>query len=151
MAKNLVFGLILALKFFVCEFYFYKMSGIVITYRCMQFQGKIMKQTWKNGEKLSWGPFSLNSGCHFFLFLKIWFRQSLEIIVSYHHVQYQKKLMIQSWENLVTDGQTDKRTDRQTDKSDFIGHCSTNTKRPVTKLINDTKKSKNWMFLPWIC
>ena len=33
----------------------------------------------------------------------IWLRQSLDIIVSYHRVQYQKKLMIQSWENLRTD------------------------------------------------
>ena len=38
-------------------------------------------------------------------------------MVSYHHVQYQKKLTIQSWENLLTDGQTD--------KSDFIGRCPT--------------------------
>ena len=36
-------------------------------------------------------------------------------MVSYH-VQYQKKLMIQSWENLVTDGETDGETDRQTDR-----------------------------------
>ena len=48
-----------------------------------------------------------------FLFSKIWLRQSLDMMVSYHHVHYQKKLMIQSWESLVTD--------RQTDKSDFIG------------------------------
>ena len=34
-------------------------------------------------------------------------------MVSYHYVQYQKKLMIQSWENLVTDERTDGRTDRQ--------------------------------------
>ena len=34
--------------------------------------------------------------------------------------------MIQSWENLVTDG----RTDRQTDESDFIGRCPTNVERP---------------------
>ena len=32
----------------------------------------------------------------FFFFSKIWLRQSLDIMVSYHHVQYQKKLMIQS-------------------------------------------------------
>ena len=31
-----------------------------------------------------------------FFFSKIWLRQSLDIMVSYHHVQYQKKLMIQS-------------------------------------------------------
>ena len=33
---------------------------------------------------------------NFFSSSKIWFRQSLDIIVSYHHVQYQKKPMIQS-------------------------------------------------------
>ena len=43
---------------------------------------------------------------------KIWLRQSLDIMISYHHhVQYQKKLMIQSWENLETDWRTDRRTD----------------------------------------
>ena len=29
-------------------------------------------------------------------FSKIWLRQSLDIMVSYYHVQYQKKLIIQS-------------------------------------------------------
>ena len=29
-------------------------------------------------------------------FSKIWFCQSLDIMVSFHYVQYQKKLMIQS-------------------------------------------------------
>ena len=32
----------------------------------------------------------------FFFFSKIWLRQSLDIMVSYHIAQYQKKLMIQS-------------------------------------------------------
>ena len=40
-------------------------------------------------------------------FSKTWLRQSLDVMVSYHHVQYKKKLMIQSWENLLTDGRTD--------------------------------------------
>ena len=56
---------------------------------------------------------------HFFFVSNIWLRQSLDIMVIYHHVQYQKKLMMQSCENLVTD----ERTDRQTDESDFIGRC----------------------------
>ena len=43
-------------------------------------------------------------------------------MVSYHHAQYQKKLMIQTWGNLVTDGQTD--------ENDFIGRCPTNVERP---------------------
>ena len=34
-------------------------------------------------------------------------------MVSYHHVQYQKKLMTESWENLVTARQTDVQRDRQ--------------------------------------
>ena len=34
-------------------------------------------------------------------------------MVSYHHVQYQKKLMTESWENLVTAGQTDVQRNRQ--------------------------------------
>ena len=59
-----------------------------------------------------------NSGCRlFFSFSNIWLPQSLDIIVSYHHVQYQKKIMIQSWENLVKDGWMDGRTDsRHTDR-----------------------------------
>ena len=52
------------------------------------------------------------------------------IMVSYHHVQYQQKLMIQSWENLATEGQID----RGTDKSDFIGHCSTNVERLIINM-----------------
>ena len=43
---------------------------------------------------------------------------------KFRHVQYQKKLMMQSWENLVTDGQTERRTDGktdgQTDESDTV-------------------------------
>ena len=50
-------------------------------------------------------------------------------MVSYHYVQYQKKQMIQSWENLVTDGRTDKRTEGQKNESDFIGCCPTNVER----------------------
>ena len=39
--------------------------------------------------------------------------------------------MIQSWENLVTDGQMD--------KSDLIGHCLTNVERPIVHI----KRKKN--------
>ena len=49
-------------------------------------------------------------------------RQSLDIMISYYHVQYQKKLMIQSSENLVMDGLTD--------ESDFARRCLTNVERP---------------------
>ena len=48
----------------------------------------------------------------FFFFSKIWLRESLDIMANYHYVQYQKKLMIQSLENLVTDGERDRQTNR---------------------------------------
>ena len=93
-----------------------------------------MKQTWENGKKPSFGPnFGLFFGPNllsppFFLFFsKNWLFNLLYNKGSYHDAPYQKKLMIQLWENLVTDG----RTDRQTDESDFIGRCPTNVERPT--------------------
>ena len=56
-------------------------------------------------KKTSFGPdFGIfdqirDADCFFFVcffFPKIWLRQSLDIIVSYHYVQNQKKLMVQS-------------------------------------------------------
>ena len=68
------------------------MLDTVATYHCMQFQGKLFTRTWGNGKKPSFGP---NFGRQIFL-KKIWLRQSLDVVVSYRHVQYEKKLMIQS-------------------------------------------------------
>ena len=92
-------------------------------------------QTWESGKKTpsfwpNFGPFGPNSGHQIFL-NKIWLCQSLDIMVSYHHVQYQKKLMIQSWKNLVTDNPIY----RQMDKSDFVGCCLTNVECPVVYII----------------
>ena len=41
------------------------------------------------------GPVGQDLSCQNFS-SKIWLRQSLDIMVSYHHVQYQKTLIIQS-------------------------------------------------------
>ena len=49
-------------------------------------------------------------------FSKILLRQLWDIIVSYHHEHYQKKLMIQSWESFVMDGRTDSLTDRKIER-----------------------------------
>ena len=75
-----------------------------------------MIQTQENGKKAHFetekGPSWPNSSRQFFFFFyfsKISLRQSLDIMVSFHHVIYQKKLMIQSWENLVTERRTDGR------------------------------------------
>ena len=65
-------------------------------------------------------------------FSKIWLCPSVDIMVSYCNVQYHKKPIILSWENLVTDWRTDRQTDRQTDESNLIGRCPTNVERPTT-------------------
>ena len=71
------------------------MLQIVASYHCMQFQGKLMIQTQGNDEKPHFGPdlgsLGLNSGRDYFFFTKIWLRWSLDIMISYHHVQYQKE------------------------------------------------------------
>ena len=82
------------------------MLNIVASYYCMQFQGKIKNETWENAKNLVLGSILTQIWTVTF-FSKIWYRQSLDIMVSYHHVQYQKKLMIQPWGNLVMDGRTD--------------------------------------------
>ena len=46
-------------------------------------------------------------------FSTISFRQSLDTMVSYHHVQYQETIIIQFWENLVKDRRTGRRTYRR--------------------------------------
>ena len=38
-------------KTFFHGFYLYYMLDIVASYHCMQFQGKLMNQTWENGKK----------------------------------------------------------------------------------------------------
>ena len=55
----------------------------------------LMIQTQENGKKLHFGPdlgpLSPSASRQFF-FAEICLRQSLYIMVSYHHAQYQKKL-----------------------------------------------------------
>ena len=51
-----------------------------------------------------------------FFLSKIWLRQSLNVMVRYHHVQYQKKTndpILRKLSPGGTDGQTDRQTDRQ--------------------------------------
>ena len=58
-----------------------------------------MIQTQENGEKPHFGPdfdHWAEVWAAKFFFPKMYLRQSLDIMVSYHHVRYQKKLMFQS-------------------------------------------------------
>ena len=107
------------------------MLDIVASYHCMQFPGKQMNQAWENSNKPSFGPdfgtFGPNLGHHlFFSFSKIWLPQSLDNMVSYHHVQYQKKTNDPIWWKL-----SDGRKDGQTDESGFIGRCPTNVEHLI--------------------
>ena len=76
------------------------MLDIVANYHCMQFQGKLMNQTWENGKKPSlglgslWPKFGLKS-----FFNGFYLYQMLDIVASYHCMQFQGKLMNQIWEN----------------------------------------------------
>ena len=79
-----------------------------------------------------WPKFGLPVFLFFFFFKKMapsvsryHGQLSSDIMVNYHHKQYQKKL---------SDGQTDRRADRQTNKSDFIGRCPTNAKHPINSI-----------------
>ena len=50
--------------------YLYYMLDSVARYHCMQFQGKLINQTWENSKKASFGPdfgpVCANLGSHFF-------------------------------------------------------------------------------------
>lgn len=82
----------------------------------------------------------------FFFFSKVWLHQSLDTMIGYRHVKYQKKLIIQSWEKLETDVRMDEQTHGHTDESDFIGHCPTDVKSPIFtwyKVLRLNEEKKN--------
>ena len=78
------------------------MLYIVASFHCMQFQGKLMNQAWENGKKTSFGtdfvPFGPNLGPKIF-FHGFYFYYMLDIVASYHCMQFQGKLINQTWEN----------------------------------------------------
>ena len=132
MVKNLVLGPILApleknwAQIFFHVFYLYCMIDIVAS--CMQFQRKLMNQTWEKSLVLGLILAQIWVTNFFFFPQKIWPRQLLDIMVSYHHVQYKKK---KQWSNVEKTW----RTDGQTDESDFRGCCPTNAEHPIKKLV----------------
>ena len=110
-------------------FYLYYILDIVASYLCMQFQEKLMNRTWENSQKPSFGP---NFGPLTQIRAVNFFFKNLPLSATSYHGQLSsctisEKLMIQFWENLVTDGRTD--------ESDFIGPCPTNVERPIKKYV----------------
>ena len=67
----------------------------------------------------------------FFFFWKVWPRKSVDIMVSYHSVEYQENLTIQSWEKLVIDGQTDGRQMGRQTKGRGWFHRLSGVERPI--------------------
>ena len=85
----------------------------------MEFQGKLKIQTQGNGKKPHFGPnlgpLDPNSGGQFFL-QNLASSVTIDIMVSYHHVQYLKKtndLILRKFSDRRADGQTDRQTDDQ--------------------------------------
>ena len=69
------------------------MLDIAASYHCMQFQGKLVNQICENNKKSSFGPdlrYLVQIRAAIF-FSKHWLCQSLDIMVSYHHVQLSEK------------------------------------------------------------
>ena len=69
----------------------------------MQFKRKLMKQTWENGKKNpkfwpDFGPFCQKLGLQIF-FQEFYLYYMLDIVASFHYMQFQGKLMNQTWEN----------------------------------------------------
>ena len=67
----------------------------------MQYQAKLMNQTWENCKKTSFGtdfgPFGPNLDSK--TFHKFYLDHVVGIIASYHCMYFQEKLMNQTWEN----------------------------------------------------
>ena len=82
------------------------MLHIVASNHCMQFQGKLMSQTWENGIKNLvpgqfwhlWPIFGPQKTLYGFFggFYLYWM---LYIVASYYCMQFQGKQMCQTWEN----------------------------------------------------
>ena len=102
------------------------MFGIVSSYRCMQFQGRLMNQTWENVKKPSFGPdfdpFGPNSGRN------ILFKNQVPSVTRYHR-QLSSCTLLEKIKDPVLK-KLSGQTDRLTDESDFMGRCPINVKRP---------------------
>ena len=115
----------------VCETFYIHEKILQTQNCCHKFIRNLYTEKWKENMKtrqpwfkswlnkmvkifgLIWACWLQSWATTFFFFSKIWLCKSLDVMVSYH-VQYQKKLMMQSQENLVADWWMDRQTDRWT-------------------------------------
>ena len=96
MAKKLILDPILAYlaQIFFRGFYLNWVLYFVASDHCIQFQGKLMNQLKKMAKDLVLAPILAQIWATNFFSPKIWPRQSLDVMVSYYNVRYQKKLMM---------------------------------------------------------
>ena len=83
-------------------FYLYQYLNIVPSYHLMQFKGKLMNQTSEKAEYLVLGPILVRFYPKFGppnFFCGFYFYQMLDIVASFHCIQFQGKLMNQTSEN----------------------------------------------------
>ena len=77
------------------------MLSVVAIYHCMQFPRKLMNETWKNDKKSSFrsdfGLFGADLGPKR-IFYGFHLCKMLDITASYHCMQFQGKLMNQTWD-----------------------------------------------------
>ena len=75
--------------------------------------------------------------------------QSLDNMVSYHHVQYHKNLMIQLWQNVVMDRQTHKQDWFHTQQTRIVKKNSdTRTVNKLISTLNCLKPKCNKIHIP---
>ena len=124
---------------FFCGFYLYYMLYIVVSYHCIQFQGKLMNKTGENGKKPSFWP-------DFDPFGPNWGGNSppppppknLPPSVTISHGQLSSCRISETTTDPIlkklserqADRRTEGQTDGQTEESDFIGCCLANVERP---------------------
>ena len=112
------FGLNLDLKkFFVGFIHLHEMLEIVPSYRCIQFQGKLINQTCENGKKPSFRPHLAQIRTNNFFFFK-----NLASSVTRYHGQSSSTISEKTNDSILKKF-SDGRTDGQVDDSDFIGGC----------------------------
>ena len=102
------------------------MLDIIASHHGMEFQGKLMNQTWENGKKPKFGPdfgpFGTNSGRQLFFFF--FFLKNKAPSVTRSHAQVSSRTISGKTNDPIlgklsdgrTDGRTEGRMDRRTDR-----------------------------------
>ena len=113
------------------------MLDIIANYHYMQFQGKLMNQTWENSKK------NLVLGLILAYLAKIWAtnfffsQKNLAPSVPRYYGQLSSCTISEKTDNPILRKLSDGGTNGPTDgRSDFIGRCPTNVERPIITIIN---------------